>query len=190
MQNQKIVAISWWWFLQLDCAIKILQIAADFLAKSEIAGLHTATQSPPELQAFLDKIVWKNCNTGVDSLQSAKQHFLTVENLQWPRAINCSRSKLIENSTIDHRGVSTPWCILHQQLFLETNLGQLTGVFIAGEYTGKSILHRDEYTRESRLYDGESTGELITNTNNSSNIRKKIEIVSTHVKGTRGRCTT
>jgi hypothetical protein len=43
-------------------------------------GLHTAIQSSPVLQLFLTKIVWRKCNTGVDSLQSAKQQFLTVEN--------------------------------------------------------------------------------------------------------------
>jgi hypothetical protein len=32
-----------------------LAIAANFLAKSEITGLHAATQSSPELQAFLIK---------------------------------------------------------------------------------------------------------------------------------------
>jgi hypothetical protein len=31
-----------------------LAVAANSLAKSEITGLHAATQSPPELQAFLD----------------------------------------------------------------------------------------------------------------------------------------
>jgi hypothetical protein len=31
-----------------------LAIAAEFLAKSEITGLYAATQSSPELQAFLD----------------------------------------------------------------------------------------------------------------------------------------
>jgi hypothetical protein len=54
VQNPILVQSSDGDFSNLDCAIKILQIAADFLAKSEITGLHAATQSSPELQAFLD----------------------------------------------------------------------------------------------------------------------------------------
>jgi hypothetical protein len=37
----------------------------------------------------------------------------------------------------------------------------------------ESRLPGDEYTRESRLHGSEYTGESITNSNNSSNIRKK-----------------
>ncbi len=54
-------------------------------------------------------------------------------------------------------GVLTPWCILHLQVFLKTNLGST----LSDEYTGKSLLPS-----------GESTGESITNTNNFLKIRK------------------
>jgi hypothetical protein len=48
-------------------------------------------------------------------------------------------------------------------------------------YTGESPLPCGKYAGESRLPGGEYTGELITNTNNSSNIRKNFEILPTHV---------
>ncbi len=38
----------------------------------------------------------------------------------------------------NHRGVSNPWCILHQHLFLLTNLGQLLGLFITRESITKA----------------------------------------------------
>jgi hypothetical protein len=62
---------------------------------------------------------------------------------------------------------------------LLTNLGRLPSVFSTGEsqlpgeeYTAESQLPGDEYSGESRLPGCEYTGESITNSNNSSNIRK------------------
>jgi hypothetical protein len=50
LSEPKIIAIFWFFQIsQLEFAV-----AATSLAKSEITGLHAATQSPPELQAFLE----------------------------------------------------------------------------------------------------------------------------------------
>ncbi len=78
-----------------------------------------------------------------------------------------------------------------------TNLGRLPGVFTTGEsqlsgdeYTGESRLPGDEYTGESRLSGSEYTGgrESITNSNNSSNIRKNSKSFLGVSNGTRRRC--
>ncbi len=76
-----------------------------------------------------------------------------------------------------------------------TNLGRLPGVFPTGEsrlpvdeYTGKSRLPGDEYNGESRLPGSEYTRESITNTNNSSNIRKNLKSFLGVSNGTRRRC--
>ncbi len=76
-----------------------------------------------------------------------------------------------------------------------TNLGRLPGVFTTGEsrlpgdeYTGVSRLPGDEYNGESRLPGSEYTGESITNTNNSSNIRKKLKSFLSLSNWTRRRC--
>jgi hypothetical protein len=59
------------------------------------------------------------------------------------------------------REILTPLRILHLQVFCKPiSVDSLV------------CLPGDEYTRESRLQGGEYTGELITITNNSSNIRK------------------
>ncbi len=65
-----------------------------------------------------------------------------------------------------------------------TNLGRLPSVFS----TGESQLPGDEYTRESRLLGSEYTGESITNSNNSSNIRKNSKTLLGVSNGTRRRC--
>jgi hypothetical protein len=78
---------------------------------------------------------------------------------------------------------------------LLTNLGRLSGVFT----TGESQLPGDEYTGESRLPGVFTTGgprlpgseytrESITNSNNSSNIRKNSKSFLGVSNGTRRRC--
>ncbi len=76
-----------------------------------------------------------------------------------------------------------------------TNLGRLPGVFTTGEsqlpgdeYTGESGLPGDEYTGESRLPGSEYTRESITNSNNSSNIRKNSKSFLGMSNGARRRC--
>ncbi len=76
-----------------------------------------------------------------------------------------------------------------------TNLGRFSGVlttresqFPGDEYTGESRLPGDEYTGESRLPGSEYTGESITNSNNSSNIRKNSKSFLGVSNGTRRRC--
>ncbi len=59
------------------------------------------------------------------------------------------------------------------EVLLLTNLGRLPGVFT----TGESQLPGDEYT-----------GELITNSNNSLNIRKNLKSFLGVFNGTRRRC--
>ncbi len=56
------------------------------------------------------------------------------------------------------------------------------------EYTGESRLPCDEYTDESRLPGSEYTGESITNSNNSSNIRKNSKSCLAVFNGTRRSC--
>ncbi len=56
------------------------------------------------------------------------------------------------------------------------------------EYTGESRLPGNDYTGESRLPGSEYTGESITNSNNSSNIRKNSKSFLGVSKGTRRRC--
>ncbi len=56
------------------------------------------------------------------------------------------------------------------------------------EYTGESQLPGDEYTEESRLPGSEFTGESITNSNNSSNIRKNSKSCLAVFNGTRRSC--
>ena len=63
-------------------------------------------------------------------------------------------------------------------------LGRLPAVFT----TGESQLPGDEYTGESRLPGSEYTGESITNSNNSSNIRKNSKSFLGVSNGTRRRC--
>jgi hypothetical protein len=56
------------------------------------------------------------------------------------------------------------------------------------EYTGESRLPGNEYTGESQLSGSEYTGESITNSNNSSNIRKNSKSFLGVSNGTRRRC--
>ncbi len=56
------------------------------------------------------------------------------------------------------------------------------------EYTGESRLPGNEYTEESRLPCSEYTGELITNSNNCSNIRNNSKSCLDVSNGTRRRC--
>jgi hypothetical protein len=56
------------------------------------------------------------------------------------------------------------------------------------EYTGESRLPGDEFTGESRLPGSEYTGESITNSKNSSNIRKNSKSFLGASNGTRRRC--
>ncbi len=95
MQNLKLLQSSDGDFCNLNCAINILQSQRIFLQSWKTLACILQSNPLQNCRLFLTK----KCNTGVNSLQSAKQLFLTVENLQWPLAINCSRSKLIENST-------------------------------------------------------------------------------------------
>jgi hypothetical protein len=67
----------------------------------------------------------------------------------------------------------TSWSVWHQQVFLQSNLGWLLGVFInreswlhGDEYNGESQLHGGVHARESRLLGSEYTKESIMNTNN------------------------
>ncbi len=76
-----------------------------------------------------------------------------------------------------------------------TNLGQLPGVFTTeesqlpgDEYTGESRFPGDEYNGESQLLGCEYTVELITNSNNSSNIRKNSKSFLGVSNGTRRKC--
>jgi hypothetical protein len=64
---------------------------------------------------------------------------------------------------------------------LLTNLGRLPG----DKYARESRLPSDKYTEESRLPGSEYTGESITNSNNSSNIRKNSEFLPGVSNGTR-----
>jgi hypothetical protein len=89
----------------------------------------------------------------------------------------------------------TPWSILHHKVLLFTNLGRLPGVFTTGEsqlpgdeYSGESRLSGDEYTGESQLPGTEYTRESITNSNNSSNIRKNLKFFLGVYNGNRRRC--
>jgi hypothetical protein len=77
---------------------------------------------------------------------------------------------------------------------LDTCLGQLPGgeyteesQLPGDEYTGESQLPGDEYTEESRLPGSEYTRESITNSNNSSNIRKNLKSCLAVFKGTLAR---
>ncbi len=65
-----------------------------------------------------------------------------------------------------------------------TNLGRLPSVFT----NGKSQLPSDEYTGESRLPGCKYTRESITDSNNSSNIRKNSKSFLGVSKETRRRC--
>ncbi len=75
---------------------------------------------------------------------------------------------------------------------MQTNVGRHPSV----EYTGESQLLGDEYTEESRhpgdKYSGvsgsEYSGESISNTNNSSNIRKNLKSFLAMSNETRRRC--
>ncbi len=62
--------------------------------------------------------------------------------------------------------------------------GEYTGEsqLSADEYTWESQLPGDEYTEESRLPGSEYTGQSITNSNNSSNIRKNLKVLSCRVE--------
>jgi hypothetical protein len=78
---------------------------------------------------------------------------------------------------------------------LDTCLGRLPGgeyteesQLPGDEYTGDSRLPGDEYTVESRLPGSEYTGESITNSNNSSNIRKNAKSCLAMFNGTRRSC--
>jgi hypothetical protein len=78
---------------------------------------------------------------------------------------------------------------------LDTCLGRLPGgeyteesQLPGDEYTGESRLPGDEYTEESRLPGSEYTGESITNSNNSSNIRKNSKFCLAVFNGTRRSC--
>ncbi len=67
---------------------------------------------------------------------------------------------------INHKGILSPWWILHQQVYFVNQFRSTP----SGEYIRESPILISEYTRES-----------ITNTNNSSNIKKKLQILSRHV---------
>ncbi len=78
---------------------------------------------------------------------------------------------------------------------MDTCLGRLPGgeyteesQLPGDEYIGESQLPGDEYTEESRLPSSEYTGESITNSNNSSNIRKNLKSCLAVFNGTRRSC--
>jgi hypothetical protein len=78
---------------------------------------------------------------------------------------------------------------------LDTCLGRLPGgeyseesQLPSDEYTGESRLPGDECTEKSRLPGSEYTGESITNSNNSSNIRKNSKFCLAVFNGTRRSC--
>ncbi len=102
---------------------------------------------------------------------------------------------IMASQWINHRGVSTPWCILNWQVLLLTYLGRLPcseytreSQLPCDEYTGESRLPGDENTEGSRLPGSEYTGKSITDLNNFSNIRKNSKSCHAVSNGTRRRC--
>ncbi len=77
---------------------------------------------------------------------------------------------------IHHRGILTlltPWCILHHEVLLQTNLGR----FPSDEYTSTPESHDSSLVNIMGNLNpsGVYTGGPIMNTNNSSNIQKMLK---------------